>query len=294
MTLSKPLAPSASTTISVILKMTHAMKPFPTEITQLESQSVVYSGNVFFYSPYKSTSQTTVVKLASSQVESYTQSPAKVEKKDSTITYGPYQDVDARSDAPLEVHFENNKPFLTVTKLVRELEISHWGNLAVEEWFWVEHSGAKLQGPWSRGDLQRVQRDLPYIKTLKMKLPAHAEDTYYRDDIGNISSSHVRPAAASTELELTPRFPLFGGWKTNFYIGYNLPLNEFLQVGSGGKFLLTAPFAVDVADAVIDEYELRVILPEGATYVIYHIRIIIYSILLSFSRLLACMRVCLC
>jgi len=30
------------------------------------------------------------------------------------------------------------------------------------------------------------------------------------------------------ELELRPRFPLFGGWKTNYYIGYNVPSYQYL------------------------------------------------------------------
>lgn len=32
----------------------------------------------------------------------------------------------------------------------------------------------------------------------------------------------------SVELELRPRFPLFGGWKTQYYIGYNVPSYEYL------------------------------------------------------------------
>jgi len=31
------------------------------------------------------------------------------------------------------------------------------------------------------------------------------------------------------ELELRPRFPLFGGWKTNYYIGYNIPSYQYLH-----------------------------------------------------------------
>jgi len=268
LTLAKPLAASATTTITVMLTMTHAMEPFPAQISQLDPQFVKYDGNAFFYSPYQTKTQTTVLKLASSKVDAYTQTPAKVEKKDNTITYGPYQDIAAKSESPIQVHFENNKPFLSITKLVREIEISHWGNVAVEEWYWVEHAGAKLEGSWSRADYFRPPHELPFIKSLKLKLPASADDVYYRDDIGNISTSFLRlPANGARELELLPRFPLFGGWKTNFYMGYNLPLSEYLSTAGvlSGKFRLTAPFAIDCPDAVIDYLELRVILPEGAS-----------------------------
>lgn len=51
---------------------------------------------------------------------------------------------------------------------------------------------------------------------------------YYRDEIGNISTSHLQVLDDSVEVEIRPRFPLFGGWKTHYIIGYNLPSYEYL------------------------------------------------------------------
>lgn len=59
-------------------------------------------------------------------------------------------------------------------------------------------------------------------------LPASAQDVYYRDEIGNISTSHLQVLDDSVEVEIRPRFPLFGGWKTHYLIGYNLPSYEYL------------------------------------------------------------------
>ena len=59
-------------------------------------------------------------------------------------------------------------------------------------------------------------------------LPPSAKDVYYRDEIGNISTSHMHETDDGIELELRPRFPLFGGWKTNYYIGYNIPSYQYL------------------------------------------------------------------
>lgn len=59
-------------------------------------------------------------------------------------------------------------------------------------------------------------------------LPASARDVYYRDEIGNISTSNLREMDDQMELELRPRFPLFGGWKTHYYIGYNVPSYQYL------------------------------------------------------------------
>lgn len=71
---------------------THHLSPHPKEITQKEKQLVQYRGNAYIYTPYKVTTQTTKVLLSSSTVESYTKvKPSS--QSDSTITYGPYENV---------------------------------------------------------------------------------------------------------------------------------------------------------------------------------------------------------
>jgi len=68
-------------------------------------------------------------------------------------------------------------------------------------------------------------------------LPELATDVYYRDEIGNISTSNLRQEDdGGVGLELRPRFPLFGGWKTHYVIGYNLP--SFANLFSSGAFTL--------------------------------------------------------
>lgn len=43
------------------------------------------------------------------------------------------------------VHCENNAPFVVATEVVRIIEVSHWGNIAVEEAISVVHKGAELK-----------------------------------------------------------------------------------------------------------------------------------------------------
>ena len=66
------------------------------------------------------------------------------------------------------------------------------------------------------------------MSLLQTILPASARDVYYRDEIGNISTSNLREIEDSVELELKPRFPLFGGWKTHYLMGYNVPSYQYL------------------------------------------------------------------
>ncbi|XP_048740407.2 dolichyl-diphosphooligosaccharide--protein glycosyltransferase subunit 1-like [Ostrea edulis] len=251
-------------TIDVDSTYAHALTPYPAEITQSQKQQVLYNGNVFFFSPYITKSQTTTVTTTNTAIESYSKSPKPVAQSDRTVTYGPYEQREAFSEAELRVHYENNSPFLTITNLERIIEVSHWGNIAVEEHISMRHTGALLNGPFSRYDYQRSQDGLSSIKTFKTVLPASARDVYYRDEIGNISTSNLKEQDDFVELELRPRFPLFGGWKTQYYIGYNVPSYQYL-FNKGDNYALKMRFVDHVFDdMVVDQMTVKIILPEGS------------------------------
>jgi len=206
--------------------------------------------------------QTTAVKLASSSIESYTKlKPSS--SNEATLTFGPYKDVQPFSSSKMDIHFENNQPFLTVNQMTRWLEVSHWGNVAVEESYHMTHSGATLKGHFSRYDYQRSPVHAA-IKSFKTVLPASAKDVYYRDEIGNISTSNMNNQDDSVELEIRPRFPLFGGWQTRYYMGYNVPTFEYL-FNRGDKYILNMRLVDHIFDDfVVDHLEVKVVLPEGA------------------------------
>uniref|UniRef100_A0A8C1X8D4 Dolichyl-diphosphooligosaccharide--protein glycosyltransferase subunit 1 n=1 Tax=Cyprinus carpio TaxID=7962 RepID=A0A8C1X8D4_CYPCA len=242
----------------------HVLKPFPSHITQAEQQLVVFQGNHYLYSPYPTRSQTTRVRLASKTVESYTKlgNPTKSEE---SIEYGPFKDVPPFSQDDMKIHYENNTPFLTISSITRTIEVSHWGNIAVEETIDLRHTGAYLKGPFSRYDYQRQSDSgISSVKSFKTILPASAQDVYYRDEIGNISTSHLQVLDDSVEVEIRPRFPLFGGWKTHYIIGYNLPSYEYLY-NLGDQYALKMRLVDHIYDdQVIDQLTVKLILPEGA------------------------------
>lgn len=82
-------------TVDVDSVFAHALTPYPAEITQSQKQQVLYNGNIYFFSPYSTKSQTTTVTTTNSAIESYTKSPKPVSQSDKTITYGPYEQRDA-------------------------------------------------------------------------------------------------------------------------------------------------------------------------------------------------------
>ena len=64
--------------------------------------------------------------------------------------------------------------------------------------------GAALKGPFSRYDYQR-NTGASAVKGYTTLLPAAAQDIYYRDEIGNISTSNARVEEDYVSLELRPR-----------------------------------------------------------------------------------------
>ena len=151
-------------------------------------------------------------------------------------------------------------------------------------------SGAVLRGPFSRYDYQRSPNSgLSSVKSYTTILPASATDVYYRDEIGNISTSHLRSEEDFTEVVIRPRFdnllnpericqsvlfacidfvcahrfPLFGGWQTRYYLGYNVPTYEYL-FQSASHHVLSMRFVDHILDdQVIDEAVVKIVLPEG-------------------------------
>jgi len=252
-----------TSTIEVETVFSHVLKPYPSEIVQSEKQLVVLEDSLYFYSPYTTSTQSTSVVTTNSNVESYTKTKP-VSQSDSNINYGPFEDKAAFSEAPLRVHEENNTPFLAVSSMERVIEVSHWGNIAVEEHIDIRHSGAKLKGSFSRFDYQRQQDGIASVKSFKTVLPASAKDVYYRDEIGNISTSNMKELDESVDVELRPRFPLFGGWKTRYCLGYNVPSYEYLFT-KGDQFALKMRFVDHIYDdMVVDNMQLKIILPEGS------------------------------
>ncbi|GBP29040.1 Dolichyl-diphosphooligosaccharide--protein glycosyltransferase subunit 1 [Eumeta japonica] len=250
------------TTESVFVK---SLTPYPTQITQQEDQLVKYTGTLYYYSPYYVTSQKTKVILNTKSVESFTK-VKPFSQIDGTIHYGAYVNIGPFNDKELTVHYKNNSPFLTVTHIERLIEVSHWGNIAVEESIEIYHEGAKLKGPFSRYDYQQDHHSGPAsIRSYKTLLPASASDVYYRDTNGNISTSNMKVKKDSVELDLRPRYPLFGGWKTHYTLGYNVPSYEYLY-HSENEYLLKMRVIDHVFDDMqIDELVTKIILPEGSS-----------------------------
>ncbi|XP_059460364.1 dolichyl-diphosphooligosaccharide--protein glycosyltransferase subunit 1A [Corylus avellana] len=262
--LPKGLGKGDTFTLDVLAVFTHALQPFPEKISQADIQLVVFYETAHYLSPYMVKVQSLSVKLPDARIESFTKiENAKIQG--SEIKYGPYENLPPFSYSPIVVHFEGNQPFAVAQELERELEISHWGSVQVTEHYNLIHGGAQSKGEFSRLDYQARPyiRGASAVRRLVAKLPPRAHSVYYRDEIGNISTSNLWGDHKKTELVIEPRYPMFGGWRTAFTIGYGLPLQDFL-FESGKKRYLNISFGSPMDEVVIDTLIVKVVLPEGS------------------------------
>ena len=76
----------------VLVVFTNSLESYPKEIGQSDNQLVLLHDSHVFFSPYKTETQKTTIKLSSSSIESYTKR-APHNQKGGSITYGPYKEI---------------------------------------------------------------------------------------------------------------------------------------------------------------------------------------------------------
>lgn len=256
--------------------------PLPAQIGQTEKQYLQYRFNTYAPSAYVTSKQKTKVKFPSADIPDYTKSTGEnsensedPQKQGSTLTYGPYGETAANVVGHASVRYEFTKPINHVSLLERDIEVSHWGgNLAVEERYWLTNHGASLKGYFNRRDWQAMQHYKPptsAIRELNVPLKVGSANAYFIDDIGNVSTSRFRTNLREANLELKPRYPVFGDWKYKFKIGWDQNLKGSLRKSMPGDgYVLRVPFLEGPKQPEGIEYahvKLQVILPEGATQV---------------------------
>lgn len=254
------------------------MNPLPASIAQQENQFVVYEFSAYCQSAYVTLKQKTEVKFGTANIKEHTilpgakGAPESPQKQGSKFTYGTYGEVPAGAFEPVKVRYEFTKPLIHVSRLERDVEVSHWGgNVAFEERYTLHNRAANLTKQFSRVEWASQQYYNPpttAIKELKFPLRVGSLTPYFTDVIGNVSTSRFRSNKREANLEIKPRYPIFGGWNYPFRVGWDADIKKFLRKLSGGEgYVLNVPFLEGPKQPEGIEYEhvvLRVILPEGA------------------------------
>lgn len=286
------MKPKDQITLSISYNVLGALTPLPASIKQDEKQYLAYSFSAYVPSTYTTLKQKTNLKFPSADIPEYTTtkgltSSTDPERQGSKFTYGTYDTskIPAGTLHPVTVRYEYTKPILACSLLERDIEVSQWGgNLAAEERYWLRNDGANLSNQFSRVAwstqnfyLQSGQGATAALRELKVPLKPGSVDPYFTDDIGNVSTSRFRPnTIRDASLELKPRYPVFGGWKYSFRIGWNNALPTFLRKlqTQPDTYVLSVPLLEGPRMPEGMQYEhftFRLILPEGATDVNYQL-----------------------
>jgi len=243
----------------------------PHAIAQGEKQYLGYNTTAYVTTAYATTTQSLVIRTGKRPVKMYSSNPgpAKHLPTDGSVVFGPYTDIATdRKNPRVHIQLENNNAPLTVVEYTRFMEVSHWGDtLTVEDHFDLHHDGAAVTPHFSRVDATMQRKplaDTAAVTQFEFVLPLHANEVYYRDLVGNISTSKLSTRGNIQLLELRPRFPLFGGWRFQWHHGYTRPLYEVMRQASSSEFVLKVPL-VDVGrDWSIEHATVQILLPEGA------------------------------
>lgn len=253
----------------------------PAQIAQNDKQYVLHKFSAYAPSAYTTLKQKTKLKLPTTDVPDATVLPAELntegkadpQKQGTTFTYGPFGELPAGAQEEVSVRYEFTKSLTHATLLERDIEVSHWGgNVATEERHWLTNRAAKLKNHFSRVAYQQAQYFNPpttALKEMRFPLAVGSVDAYFVDDIGNVSTSRFRSNDREANLELKPRYPMYGGWNYSFKTGWNADLSTVLRAvqGKSEEFVLKVPFLEGPRQAEGVEYErvvTRIILPEGA------------------------------
>ena len=92
----------------------------------------------------------------------------------------------------LHIHYEHPTPLVYFPRVERQIELSHLGSLAVTEHYELKNEAAGLDGEFNRLSYQALTsaRQAGHIfRKLSTQLPRRAFNLYYRDVIGNVSTS---------------------------------------------------------------------------------------------------------
>jgi oligosaccharyltransferase complex subunit alpha (ribophorin I) len=133
------------------------LQMLPKKIYLKEDQLAVFTDTINHVSFYNTNNQKILVKLPSDKSEVHEFTKKFGEKFIGEIFYDIQEVVAPLKIEPLRIHYEYNTALRVFNYAQKIVEVSHWGNIAIEERFQVENVGAKLEGEFGRVDYDENQ-----------------------------------------------------------------------------------------------------------------------------------------
>ena len=237
----------------------------PKNIYIKEDQLELFIDTINLVSPYTVKSTSTIVILPSERTKLIKYTKVNSNLSGEKLIYALAEELPPFSSKKLYIHYLNNKPLMVFNYAIKTFQISHWGNIAVTEEYQIENIGAKLIGEFGRIDYDGgINGGKNALLKMDAKLPLRSWGLWYRDEIGNVSTSNARRDMNDVSLELYPRFPILGGWKSNYDIGYNLPTKFHVKTNNRGNYMVNLTFGMPFKSMLARNYTVKIILPESA------------------------------
>ncbi|KAL0232277.1 hypothetical protein PCE1_002619 [Barthelona sp. PCE] len=133
-----------------------------------------------------------------------------------------------------------NKPFtlsgddmakISIEKVSRVITVGEWGKTKFRDDVEIKNLASADEG-FSRWDYARMQNlQMKAIKSVEFDLPKNLnlDSLYYRDQIGNISTSNYIVKKDYVTMDIKPRYPIMGQWRSTFYYGFKINTNQIIE-----------------------------------------------------------------
>lgn len=253
----------------IIEYYTNKFQLLPKAISILDNQSVLFEDSTNSVSFYKTSSQKTIFIFKEqenlddkkSSLISYNKENSMFDE-DNNLVYILNDSIDELVVLENKIHFIYNHPLYEFTSSEKVIDVSHWGNINIEERFNLLNSGAKHVGEFGRVDFSKGGKSS--LTGLYASLPLRANNLWYRDEIGNVSTSQGERSWDDVVMKLEFRFPILGGWKNIFYIGYSLPSKFHITDNGSGQYKLSLNYGIPFKNVISKGFSLKINLPENA------------------------------
>jgi hypothetical protein len=175
------------------------------------------------------------------------------------------------TDKLFRCHYTYERPYETLTSASKTVQISMWGNLKFDYDFRILNEAAELDGELSNIDFQPhlTTSGRNSLRQTRLQLPRDIWRLSLTDEVGNLT----RPIAKylndeEIDLVIFPRFSLFGGWKSTYWISYNQWSSKYLSRAreDSSLYRLETSFTHILGPILTKEYKLSFCIPEFATF----------------------------
>ena len=213
--LETPIRPQTKGSIVVVEEYTHRKTAHPPTMKIKDTPKIMIYDNAYYQTFYHTSSMKSTFEFPhGSEILKFTEIK-KAEEKSRAIRYGAYKDVAPFTSEHIFIHTTYRDPIPVLRNVTKEITVSHWDTIKVDEYVHMENEIAKLAGEFGRVDYNPF--DVAYaISEVTCNLPLNAHHLYYVDPVGNVTTSHARREDDKVLFEFKPRFPIMGGWKATW------------------------------------------------------------------------------